>query len=196
MFTALAHPARRRILMTVHFHGGAMTAGEIADMFEHAWPTTTPAPGGARIGRVAGTRTTWTVSAATGSTAVGWNSFATGSRGSRNLPSKASGGVQWHRKRRPNRCQPKAGDASDGRCTKPVSHQCRSRRSGRGGRVLHATLRADRPQASGLALLHFTRGPVTLQVVDASFVGPPHPAAKRVIFSSMTSMRSLNEPNR
>jgi DNA-binding transcriptional ArsR family regulator len=41
VFTALAHPVRRRILITLHFQGGAMTAGEIAAMFEHAWPTTT-----------------------------------------------------------------------------------------------------------------------------------------------------------
>jgi DNA-binding transcriptional ArsR family regulator len=41
VFTALAHPVRRRILITLHFEGGAMTAGEIAAMFEHAWPTTT-----------------------------------------------------------------------------------------------------------------------------------------------------------
>src|SRR5581483_2937852 len=41
VFTALAHPARRRILVTVNFKGGAMSAGEIAEMFEHAWPTTT-----------------------------------------------------------------------------------------------------------------------------------------------------------
>ena len=41
IFTALAHPARRRILMTLNFEGGSMTAGEIADMFDHAWPTTT-----------------------------------------------------------------------------------------------------------------------------------------------------------
>jgi Mn-dependent DtxR family transcriptional regulator len=32
---------RRRILLTVYFEGGSMTAGEIASMFEHAWPTTT-----------------------------------------------------------------------------------------------------------------------------------------------------------
>ncbi len=38
---AIAHPARRQILLTVHFRGGAMTAGEIAGRFEHAWPTTT-----------------------------------------------------------------------------------------------------------------------------------------------------------
>jgi DNA-binding transcriptional ArsR family regulator len=41
VFTALAHPVRRRILLTLNFQGGSMTAGEIADMFEHAWPTTT-----------------------------------------------------------------------------------------------------------------------------------------------------------
>jgi DNA-binding transcriptional ArsR family regulator len=41
VFTALAHPARRRILLTLNFEGGSMTAGEIAAMFDHAWPTTT-----------------------------------------------------------------------------------------------------------------------------------------------------------
>lgn len=41
MFTALAHPARRRILLTLNFEGGEMTAGAIARVFEHAWPTTT-----------------------------------------------------------------------------------------------------------------------------------------------------------
>jgi DNA-binding transcriptional ArsR family regulator len=41
MFTALAHPARRRILMTLNFEGGSMTAGAIADLFGHSWPTTT-----------------------------------------------------------------------------------------------------------------------------------------------------------
>jgi DNA-binding transcriptional ArsR family regulator len=41
LFTALAHPARRQILMTLNFEGGEMTAGAIAAMFEHAWPTTT-----------------------------------------------------------------------------------------------------------------------------------------------------------
>jgi DNA-binding transcriptional ArsR family regulator len=38
---ALAHPARRQILMTIHFRGGEMTAGEIAGRFRHSWPTTT-----------------------------------------------------------------------------------------------------------------------------------------------------------
>jgi DNA-binding transcriptional ArsR family regulator len=41
IFTALAHPARRRVLLTIHFNGGSMTAGEIAAVFEHAWQTTT-----------------------------------------------------------------------------------------------------------------------------------------------------------
>jgi DNA-binding transcriptional ArsR family regulator len=38
---ALAHPARRQILLTLHLRGGAATAGEIAARFEHQWPTTT-----------------------------------------------------------------------------------------------------------------------------------------------------------
>jgi DNA-binding transcriptional ArsR family regulator len=37
---ALAHPARRQILLTIHFRGAA-TAGEIASRFAHKWPTTT-----------------------------------------------------------------------------------------------------------------------------------------------------------
>ena len=41
IFAALDHPARRQILLTVHFRGGQMTAGEIAGRFAHAWPTTT-----------------------------------------------------------------------------------------------------------------------------------------------------------
>jgi DNA-binding transcriptional ArsR family regulator len=41
IFTALAHPARRRILISLHFAGGEMTAGAIANLFAHAWPTTT-----------------------------------------------------------------------------------------------------------------------------------------------------------
>lgn len=40
MCTAIAHPARRQILLTVHLRG-AMTAGDIAGRFAHAWPTTT-----------------------------------------------------------------------------------------------------------------------------------------------------------
>ncbi|MEA2162349.1 MAG: hypothetical protein QOK37_476 [Thermoanaerobaculia bacterium] len=41
VFSALAHPARRRVLLTIHFNGGSMTAGEIASVFAHAWQTTT-----------------------------------------------------------------------------------------------------------------------------------------------------------
>ena len=41
VFAALAHPARRRVLLTIYFNGGSMTAGEIAATFEHAWQTTT-----------------------------------------------------------------------------------------------------------------------------------------------------------
>ena len=41
VFAALAHAARRRVLLTIHFNGGSMTAGEIAAVFEHAWQTTT-----------------------------------------------------------------------------------------------------------------------------------------------------------
>jgi DNA-binding transcriptional ArsR family regulator len=41
IFSALAHAARRRVLLTIFFNGGSMTAGEIAAIFEHAWQTTT-----------------------------------------------------------------------------------------------------------------------------------------------------------
>jgi DNA-binding transcriptional ArsR family regulator len=41
VFAALAHAARRRVLVTIYFNGGSMTAGEIAAIFEHAWQTTT-----------------------------------------------------------------------------------------------------------------------------------------------------------
>ena len=41
VFNALAHPARRRVLLAVYFAGGEMPAGEIASMFAHAWQTTT-----------------------------------------------------------------------------------------------------------------------------------------------------------
>jgi DNA-binding transcriptional ArsR family regulator len=41
VFGALAHPARRRILLAVYFARGEMSAGEIAAMFPHAWQTTT-----------------------------------------------------------------------------------------------------------------------------------------------------------
>ena len=38
---AIAHPARRQILLTIHLRGGEVTAGAIAGRFAHAWPTTT-----------------------------------------------------------------------------------------------------------------------------------------------------------
>jgi len=41
VFSALAHAARRRVLLTIFFNGGSMTAGEIAAIFDHAWQTTT-----------------------------------------------------------------------------------------------------------------------------------------------------------
>jgi DNA-binding transcriptional ArsR family regulator len=41
VFSALAHAARRRVLLAIYFNGGSMTAGEIAAMFSHAWQTTT-----------------------------------------------------------------------------------------------------------------------------------------------------------
>ena len=41
VFAALAHAARRRVLLTIFFNGGSMTAGEIAAVFDHAWQTTT-----------------------------------------------------------------------------------------------------------------------------------------------------------
>src|ERR1700752_3661407 len=41
IFTALAHPARRRILISLNFAGGELSAGRIAGLFAHAWPTTT-----------------------------------------------------------------------------------------------------------------------------------------------------------
>jgi DNA-binding transcriptional ArsR family regulator len=41
VFEALAHPARRRILTSLNFARGSMSAGAIAALFAHAWPTTT-----------------------------------------------------------------------------------------------------------------------------------------------------------
>ncbi len=40
IFHALAHEQRREILLVLHFRGGVMTAGEIADRFGCSWPTT------------------------------------------------------------------------------------------------------------------------------------------------------------
>jgi DNA-binding transcriptional ArsR family regulator len=39
VFAALAHPARRQILLSVHYRGSCK-AGEIANRFECSWPTT------------------------------------------------------------------------------------------------------------------------------------------------------------
>lgn len=41
VFGALAHPARRRILLVLHARGDRMRAGEIAERFACSWPTTT-----------------------------------------------------------------------------------------------------------------------------------------------------------
>lgn len=40
VFSALAHASRRHILLVLHFRGGEMTAGEIAERFGCSWPTT------------------------------------------------------------------------------------------------------------------------------------------------------------
>jgi DNA-binding transcriptional ArsR family regulator len=40
VIAALAHPARRQILLTIHLRGGEVAAGEIAARFAHSWPTT------------------------------------------------------------------------------------------------------------------------------------------------------------
>ena len=39
VFAALAHPARRQILLSVHYRGESR-AGEIANRFDCSWPTT------------------------------------------------------------------------------------------------------------------------------------------------------------
>jgi len=41
VFAGLAHASRRQILLVLLHHGGRMTAGEIANRFDCAWPTTT-----------------------------------------------------------------------------------------------------------------------------------------------------------
>lgn len=40
VFACLAHASRRHVLLVLHLHGGAMTAGEIASRFDCTWPTT------------------------------------------------------------------------------------------------------------------------------------------------------------
>ncbi len=39
--SALAHASRRQILLVLHYRGGEMNAGEIANRFQCSWPTTT-----------------------------------------------------------------------------------------------------------------------------------------------------------
>ena len=39
VFSALAHPARRQILLSVHYRG-TCNAGDIAQRFDCSWPTT------------------------------------------------------------------------------------------------------------------------------------------------------------
>lgn len=41
VFKALAHPARRQILLALQHRGGEMLSGEIAARFSCAWPTVT-----------------------------------------------------------------------------------------------------------------------------------------------------------
>jgi len=41
VFSALANSSRRHILLVLHYRGGEMTAGEIAERFDCTWPTTT-----------------------------------------------------------------------------------------------------------------------------------------------------------
>jgi DNA-binding transcriptional ArsR family regulator len=41
VFSALDHSSRRHILLVLHYRGGSMTAGEIANRFACSWPTTT-----------------------------------------------------------------------------------------------------------------------------------------------------------
>ncbi len=36
----MAHASRRHILLTLHFRGGEMSAGDIAERFGCTWPTT------------------------------------------------------------------------------------------------------------------------------------------------------------
>ena len=41
VFDALSHASRRHILLVLHYRGGELTAGEIAERFACSWPTTT-----------------------------------------------------------------------------------------------------------------------------------------------------------
>ena len=44
VFAAVAHAQRRQILLFLHFRGGELSSGEIAERFECSWPTTTRHP--------------------------------------------------------------------------------------------------------------------------------------------------------
>jgi DNA-binding transcriptional ArsR family regulator len=41
VFTALAHPARRQLLLLLSHRGGELPSGYLAAHFQHSWPTTT-----------------------------------------------------------------------------------------------------------------------------------------------------------
>jgi len=41
VFAALAHEARRQILLVLHVRGGELTSGDLAARFDCSWPTTT-----------------------------------------------------------------------------------------------------------------------------------------------------------
>ncbi|MGI9601988.1 MAG: ArsR/SmtB family transcription factor [Acidimicrobiales bacterium] len=41
VFSALAHEARRQILLVLHVRGGELTSGDLAARFDCSWPTTT-----------------------------------------------------------------------------------------------------------------------------------------------------------
>jgi DNA-binding transcriptional ArsR family regulator len=41
VFTALAHPARRHVLLLLSHQGGELSSGYLAARFQHSWPTTT-----------------------------------------------------------------------------------------------------------------------------------------------------------
>lgn len=45
VFAALAHEARRRVLVVLLGRGGQMTAGKIVERFSCSWPTMTKHPG-------------------------------------------------------------------------------------------------------------------------------------------------------
>lgn len=41
VFAALAHRTRRHVLVVLNARGGALTSGQIAERFDHSWPTVT-----------------------------------------------------------------------------------------------------------------------------------------------------------